>query len=356
MVDSGKLPHAILLEGDSGIGKLALARAFAQYIHCENKQNGEPCGKCPSCVQHQTFNHADMIFSFPIIKKAGSTSAVTSGDYIDKWREFLTSYRYVSFQRWQKILENENSQPRIYVSESDSIIHKMNMSSYSSDYKILLMWLPEKMNEDCANKLLKIIEEPYPGSMFIFVSDDPKKIISTILSRTQRIQVPKPCTTEIANYLSDRFGIDNSDALSCAAPADGNVVVAEDALTFDDENKEFFECFVAMMRKAYSRDLKALKGISEQICDYKREKSQRFLSYCSRMVRENFTLNIDKSLTYMTTNESAFSAKFSPFINERNAIPLVEELSLAARDIGGNCNSKIVLFDLMLKITKLIRN
>ena len=133
------------------------------------------------------------------------------------------------------------------------------------------------------------------------------------------------------------------------------MVTAEDALTFDDENKEFFTMFVDVMRKAYSRDLKGLKDLSETIVEYKREKIQRYLSYCSRMVRENFILNIVPSMTYLTNDERAFGSKFSPFINERNACQLVEELSLASSDIAGNCNAKIVLFDLMLKTTKLIR-
>ncbi|MDD2961308.1 MAG: DNA polymerase III subunit delta [Muribaculaceae bacterium] len=355
LVDNNKIPHAILLYGESGVGKLALARAMAQYIHCSAKQNNDACGICPNCIQHQSLNNADTFFVFPVIKKSSPTLN-TSDDYIGKWREFLVNNEYESFERWLKLLENENSQPRIYVNESENIIHKMSMSSYSSKYKIMIMWLPEKMNEDCANKLLKIIEEPYPDSIFILVSDNPKEILPTIFSRTQRIQVNRLSTEDIAKYIQQKYNLDYQDALAIAASADGSMVAAQEALMLDSETKAFFNNFVGLMRMAYLRDIKGLKTWSEDINNFKREKAQRFLQYCCRMLRENYIYNLgNHSLNYLSQDEENFSKKFSPFINERNVEDMYCELNLAETDIQRNANAKIVLFDLALKITKLIR-
>lgn len=161
MADSGRLPHALLLEGPAGIGKLALARAFAQYIHCTARTpDGEPCGVCPQCVQHSTFNHIDTIFSYPVLKNGRSTAV--SDDYLPDWRSFLEKEPLADFGSWQKILGNPNGQPQIYVEESQQIISRLSFTSHAASCKIVIMWLPEKMNLQCANKLLKLIEEPLP--------------------------------------------------------------------------------------------------------------------------------------------------------------------------------------------------
>ncbi len=355
MIDEDKIPHAILLSGAQSIPKLALAQAAAQYIHCTNHINGDSCGVCPSCVQHQTFNHADTFFSFPVIKKNAARSPV-SNDYIEEWRGFLKQNSVENYEKWLSLLQNDNAQPLIYVTESDSIIHKMSMTTYSSKYKVMIMWLPEKMNEDCANKLLKIIEEPYPDSIFIFVSDNPKLILPTIYSRTQQIELKKLSCDTVAQYLVEKYGVDRNDALAIASSTDCNAVLAEEALSTDSENKAFFKEFTSLMRLGYSRDIKSLKTWSEGVAAYKREKTRRFLVYASRMIRENFIYNIkDGRLNYLSNEESAFSSRFAPFINEGNVMQMMEVFDTAESDIKGNANGKIVLFDLAIKITILIK-
>lgn len=355
LVEKDTLPHAILLHGNEGTGKLAIARAFAQYIHCQNPQDGEPCGKCPSCIQHQTFNHSDLHFVFPIIKKKSPTLNI-SDDYIAKWRDFLSKYKYESYERWLNVLENDNAQPMIYVEESDSIIHKMSLTSYSSRYQIMILWLPEKMNEPCANKLLKIIEEPFPNTLFILVSDSPKEILPTIFSRVQRIEINRPSIQDISQYLVECYNIDQKDAIAIGALSDGNIIKAEEMLNLKSENKLFFEKFVTLMRAAYIRDIKGLKIWADQITELKREKERRFLSYCSHLLRENFIYNFQiPDLNYITQAEEQFSKKFSPFINERNISTMIDEFQKAENDIQRNGNGKIILFDLALKITKLIK-
>ena len=350
MVDDDHIPHALLLHGPTGTGKLAMARAFAQYLHCTDRRDGEPCGKCPNCLAHQSLNHADTYFVFPVIKQG------TSDKYIAEWREFLTRYRFESYQRWQAVLKSENAQPMIYVTESESIIHKMNLAAFTAPYKVMIIWLPEKMNEGCANKLLKIIEEPSSDSIFVLVSDDESKVLPTIYSRVQRVEMKPVPTPEVARYLEEAEAIDPDTAMALAAIAEGDIVAAEESLKLDSEQRDFFTQFVDLMRKAYSRDFKGLRQWSEKVSDYKREKCCRFLEASARLLRENFIFNVgDRSLCYLRPEEAKFSSRFAPFINERNVEAMAAELDSALRDIRGNANAKIVLFHFSLNIAKLIK-
>ena len=348
MIDADRLPHALLLYGEPGVPKLALAMAAAQYLHCKNHVDGDSCGVCPMCRQHQSFNQVDTHFSYPFTNRKGdSNSPCDASDYIDEWREFVTKHT---------LLKNDNAQPQIFVREADSIMRKMTLSAYTAKYKVLILWLPEKLKEEAANKLLKLIEEPYDDCKFILVSDNEKGILGTILSRCQRIELRKPSTPMVAQYLVDRYGMDMQEALALAAPAAGNVNMAERMVETGSEFHEFRERFIELMRLSYQRDLASLKAWSERIADMKREKTRRFLDYAVRQVRENFVYNLhNPSLNYLTREEEAFSTRFSPFINERNVERIVSELERASTDIAGNANAKLVLFDLAIRTAMLIR-
>lgn len=353
LIDTNQLPHALLLCGPAGVPKLALARVMAQYLHCTNRHDGEPCGECPSCKQHESLNHIDTFYSFPYVKKDESVC----DDFMLQWKDFLTDCPQVEdYQHWLKLLKNENAQPQIYVNESTQIMHKMNMSAFSSANKVLVMWLPEKMQEQCANKLLKVIEEPNDDSKFIFVSDNPQGILPTIYSRTQRVELKRLSTETIARYLSSRYGVDMQEAQAIAAPADGNVLEAERVMSRGSENQEFHTRFVELMRLAYTRNLPQLKAWSETVAEMKREKSRRFLAYAARQVRENYIYNLQqRQLNYLTHEEEQFSTRFAPFINEQNVERMLNEFTKAEEDILGNGSAKIVLFDLAITITILIK-
>lgn len=354
LIDSNHLPHALLIHGHAGIPKLALARAAAQYLHCTNRHNGEPCGECPSCRQHLSMNCTDLFFSFPYLKK---DKLLVCDDYIDSWKDFLEQCPVVEdYQQWLELLKNNNAQPIIYDDESESIIHKMNLSSMAHRYKVLIMWLPEKMNQACANKLLKLIEEPYDDCKFILVSDNAQEILTTIYSRTQRIELKRLPTELIAQYLAQKHNINLQDAIAIAAPHDGNITQAERALRDDNENSEFHARFMELMRLAYARNLAKLKTWSETVADMKREKSRRFLAYCSRQVRENFIFNLHTpQLNYLTREEEKFSSKFAPYINEQNVERMYNHFERAEHEIQGNGNAKIILFDMAVQITILIK-
>lgn len=355
IVDSERIPHAILIEGQPGIGKFMLARAFAQYIHCENRQNGDSCGTCPSCIQHQSFNHIDTHFIFPIIKRGNNKPSI-SDDFIDDWREFLTENPYMDFEDWLTKLNNINAQPHIYVDESIDIIRKLNFTAHKAKFKIVLLWLPERMKLECANKLLKLIEEPYNDTLFIMVSNDSKQILPTIYSRTQRIELLRLGDETIANVLATKYSMDYNEALSIAHITDGDMNKAEKEIQLSKETSKFFEMFVTLMRLAYQRKISELKRWSNDIASLGREQSMQFLNYCQRLIRENFIYNLNvNELNYMNKNESQFSMNFARFITERNVQKLIEVLNKAQSDIMGNANAKIVFFDLSVKIILLLK-
>lgn len=355
MADSGRIPHAILIEGPSGTGKFAMARAFAQYIHCENcTPEGEPCGRCPSCLQHESFNHPDTVFSFPILKTA--SAAGVCDDLADDWKKFLNDSPFMEFDRWLQVLGNPNGQPVVYSAEALSIARKFSKTSYSTKYRILLFWLPERMQNECANKLLKLIEEPFPDSLLVFVSDNPGEILPTVRSRLQSVSVNRVPAPEIATYLERELGADHVSAMAVAHIADGSLTAARNHMLQSKEYSQFLELFMLLMRAAYKRQVGVLRKWSTDISALGREAEIRFLSYCERMMRENFINNMHiPSLVYMTPAEQAFSTRFSPFINERNVERLLSEFSSARTDIAANANAKIVFFDLAIHVILLLK-
>ncbi|MDE6334425.1 MAG: AAA family ATPase [Muribaculaceae bacterium] len=354
MVDSGHIPHALLLEGPQGCGKYSLARALAQYIHCTNRTHGDSCGRCPSCVQHSSLNQIDTYMSFPVLKrKSGQTTL--SEDYLPEFRQFLTDSPFMDFDRWLSMLGNPNGQPLIYVDEAAALLERMNRTARQSKYKIVLMWLPERMQDAAANKLLKLIEEPYSDTLFIMVTDNAKEILPTIYSRTQRIAVRRYTECEISDILVNK-GIPATDAETVASLAEGNVNSALRMAGDDSTKALYLELFIELMRKAYLRQVGDLRKWSTKVADMGREGTIRFYDYCARLVRENFILNIgDLRLISMTQPEMEFSRRFSPFINVVNVERIFETLTSARNDTMLNGNGKIIAFDLAVKMILLIK-
>lgn len=237
LVDSDRMPHALLLHGRPGVGKMMMARALAQYIHCCDKSSGDSCGKCPACLQHQSFNHIDTHFSFPVLKKGPQT---VSDDEISNWRRFLADSPYMDFTHWMSLLDNINGQPQIYVEESTDIMRRVNITSHTGR-QIVIMWLPERMKPECANKLLKIIEEPHGDSMFILVSNDPESILPTIYSRTQRVEMLRLSDEDVARYLVSKYNMNGNDAMAVAHLADGSMLLADYRASNFDRQRQFLE-------------------------------------------------------------------------------------------------------------------
>lgn len=352
ITEAGKIPHAFLFSGMSGIGKMRTARAFSQYLHCKNRTAGEACGKCPSCIQHLNHNNPDLHFIYPVIKKDGVT---ISRDLSETWKEMLDKYSYMPVERWSELIKAGNSQPAIFVTESEEIINRASLSAYQEELKIFIIWQPEKLRIEAANKLLKIIEEPFEDTIFIFVTNNENKILPTILSRTQRFNFHPLTKEEIASHLINK-GVNAEEAADAARIAGGSMGKAEEIALHPEELQEFTELFKDIMRSAYGLNAKRLKEVADETASFGREKLIRFLIYCNRLLRENYIYNFGvSSLVEMTGQEAAFSEKFAPFIHEDNVELMHEEISRAARDIERNANSKIVMFDLFLLLSRYVR-
>ena len=361
-----RIPHAQLLRGPEGVGKLGLAIAYAQYICCENRSETDSCGICPSCVKYKKLAHPDLHFVFPVIKPTNKTTVVCD-DFIAEFREMILGNLYFGVNDWFAKISGDAKQGMIYGNESEEIIRKLSLKTYESEYKVMIIWLPEKMNIACSNKLLKILEEPPEKTVFLLVSNEPDHIITTILSRTQHIHIPKLSEAEITSALlkNDELEIEKEDAYYAAHISNGSYLNAVAVLNEGDENRLNFERFALIMRLAWQvgnkkdhSSLKTLRKWSDEMAaaSMGRERQKNFLNYSQRMTRENFIRNLQQpDLNYLTNLENDFSQRFSPFINERNVEDLMSEFALAERQIEQNVNAKMIFFDLTLKIIMLLK-
>ena len=292
---------------------------------------------------------------FPIVKSAKGKKEVCD-DYLADWRHLLMDNPYFGLPQWLEAMGAENGQAIIYARESDEITRKLSLKSVEGGYKITIVWLPEKLHEVCANKLLKLLEEPPEKTLFLLVSEAPEQILTTILSRTQRYVVPRIAEADISLALRERYAIQPGDAEAIAHMANGNFVRALETISLNEENKLFFELFVSLMRLAWQRKIRDLKLWSEQVAGMGRERQKNFLDYCQRMTRENFIHNLHQpEMNYLTRPEENFATRFAPFVNERNVAGIMVELEEAQLHIGQNVNPKMVFFDFALKMIMLLK-
>lgn len=352
---SGVVPHAQLFTEQGTSGAFPLAMAYSRYLNCRQPSDTDACGQCPSCLKYDTLAHPDLHFVFPVVSKKEKKKEVCD-DYLPEWRSFLQGKPYFTFEQWMEYLDAGNSQAIIYSRESDEIIRKLALRIYEAEYRTLLVWLPEKMHPTCANKLLKIIEEPPANTVILMVSEAPDLILGTILSRAQRINVRPIRENALHKALVQHFRLEEDDAAQIAHLAAGNYIKAMEAISMGEENEFFLERFKAMMRNSWSRNVKEMKTMADEMAATGRERQKNFLSYCQHLIRENFIYRFQSpELNYMNREEAGFAVKFSPFVNERNVFDLIEELAKAEQHITQNVNAKMVFFDLGLRITVLIK-
>lgn len=362
-VREGRIAHAQLFAGPSGVGKLALAIAYAQYLACPHRTEEDSCGVCPTCLQYAKLQHPDLHFAFPIVK---SDEGDTCDAFAEKWRGIVSEHKYFDLDDWYRVMGVETKQGMIYEKESSEILRKLSLKSFSGGYKIMIIWQPEKMNTTCANKLLKLLEEPPTMTLFLLVSEAPEQLLSTIISRTQEVRVPRLSEEEIAHGLQNEYTwLGQEEAHNIAHMANGSYLAALKMMNETEENQGYFDDFVALMRNAwlvgqkknYDALLK-LRQWSQDMADSKvgREKQKAFLQYAQRQVRENYIYNLHHpEMNYQTQREQEFSTKFAPFIHDRNVEKMMEELSKAEQQITQNGNAKIIFFDLCLQMIVLVK-
>ena len=362
-VDSGRISHAQLFTGIAGAGTLPLAVAYAQYIHCRNRQDGDSCGVCPSCQQIAALAHPDLHFVFPVNKqgkKSGEVVLSSAREFADKWREiFSSSGGYFNAQQWFESLNlGKTLKGMITAKEAEEIIRRLGFKSFESEYKTMIIWLPETMNEEAANKLLKILEEPWDKTVFILVTEHSDRLLKTITSRTQEVTVPR-LTAEDLLPIVLQSETDSAKAQSIARLACGDVIELRRLLGQADDSlrRENFEAFCAVMRLSYNNKHLELMNWADDVAALSREHQRGMLLDFSRLLREAFMIHAGLAeVSYLWGEEAAFCKKFAPFIDEKNIEPILEQIESALRQINQNGNPRIVFTHFALAVSKHINS
>lgn len=360
-VDNGRISHAQLFVGPEGCGTLPMAIAYAQYILCANT-NGENNGGNESCnLKFKNFSHPDLHFAFPVATNHKIKSHPVSGHFMEEWRQLLNEQPYGNLFDWYKLLGVDNKQGQIGVDEALDIVKALSLKSYEGGYKVMLIWMAEKMNTSAANKLLKLIEEPPNKTVFILIAEDEEQIINTIRSRCQTLHFSPLSEVVIQQALIKNYQLEDSIALKIAHQSNGNYNKACDLVYHDSEDIQFEEWFVFWIRSAFKAKgnksaIHDLISWSEEIAKTGRETQKQFLMFCIDFFRQALLLNYNASeLVYMETKTKNFKLEnFAPYVNESNILEISDELQKAIYHIERNGNSKIILTDLSIKLTRLL--
>jgi len=360
MANEGRLPHAIMLCGPQGVGKKALAIAFACYLLSKKTSSSANMFSEESSEEPmlRKLEHPDLHFTFPTIKlpSMGGDHKPVSDDFAHEWHDLLMGAGpYFTMDEWMTSMGGENQQAIITAGESDALVHKLSLKSSQGGYKVSIIWLPERMNIECANKLLKLIEEPPLQTVFVMCCEEPDRLLETIRSRVQRIDVKKLPAETICQALQQRRGVSEDAARHISRLAAGSWLNALQELQVGTENEQFLDLYISLMRLAYQRKIRDLRKWSETLAGFGREKQRRFLQYFLHMTRECFMYNFQQQdIVYMTQEEENFARNFARFVNEANILPIYDLTNRAIRDIGQNANAKIVFFDFTLQIIVLL--
>lgn len=357
----GRIPHAQLFVGPEGSGTLPMAIAYAQYILCNNS-NGENNGENESCnLKFDKLSHPDLHFVYPTVATEDVKTKPKSIDFIGDWRAFVTQNPYGSLFDWYTVLGVNNKQGEIRVDDAQEILKTLSLKSYEGGYKIMIVWMADKMNTPASNKLLKLLEEPPEKTIFILITEQEEDLIQTIRSRCQVLHFGGLPENTIAEALVAQKQIDPKLAATIAHQAQGNFNKALHLLQNDDNSYPFDEWFVTWVRAAFKAkgNAAAIQDLiqwSDEVAGLGRETQKKFLSFCVEMFRQALLLNYESpSLVYLEPNVEKFQlANFAPFVNGNNIQEIFKELSDAMYHIERNGNAKIILTDLSIKLTRLI--
>lgn len=357
-IDRGRISHAQLFVGEAGAGSLPLAIAYAQYLNCPNRHDGDSCGVCPSCRQIEELAHPDLHFVFPVNKQGKkSGEVVLSQDFMPLWREIIAQTGgYFTREQWFERLDlGKTLQGIISAKEADEIIRRLSFKSFESEYKIVIIWQAETMNDEAANKILKILEEPWDKTLFLLITERADRLLKTITSRTQEVSVGKidPTSLEsVATHIADPMQRQNMARL-----ASGNLIEMRRLATGEEDaaRKESFELFCRLMRLSYNDKHLELIEWADEVATLTREQQRSLLNHSARLLRESYMLHAGLgSISYLWGEEATFCTKFAPFIGNQNVEFIMEQIELALRQINQNGNARIVFTHFALAVSKTI--
>ncbi|MBU7576534.1 MAG: hypothetical protein KAF40_00590 [Flavihumibacter sp.] len=380
MVQSNRLSHALLLLGKDGSGGLPLALAFSQYIVCEKVQQalnpvpqglslfGEPepdgeivfpsvaCGSCAACTKATALVHPDIHYSYPVIPKKSGDKPIST-DYITQWRNFIGEQPYGSLYDWLQFIQAENKQGNITSEECNEIIRKLSLKTFESKYKILIMWMPEMLGKE-GNKLLKLIEEPPPNTLFLLVAESEALILPTILSRCQLVRIPPLSDQDVAHALIAKLGVDEKQARQIAAITEGNYREALAELNHAGEDWQLLvrEWLNAILKNGPVSLVKWIEDISKQ----GREKQKQFLRFFNHLLQQSIRIRILGENSDWASNlpvaERDFILRINKMADMAQQEAIVEELDKAAYYIERNANAKMLFHALSLQLFHILRD
>lgn len=360
-VENGRVPHAQLFVGPEGCGTLPMAIAYAQYLLCGNTNGENNTGNEACNLKFNNISHPDLHFAFPVTTSDKAKSHPVSSHYFEEWRQLLKEQPYGNLFDWYNLLGVDNKQGQIGVDEAQDIVKALALKAYEGGYKVMLIWMAEKMNTACANKLLKLIEEPPNKTVFILIAEDEEQIINTIRSRCQVLHFPPLAENVIKEALIKNYSLDVTVATKIAHQAHGNYNKACDLVYHDSEDLQFETWFIFWIRSAFkAKGNKAaihdLISWSEDIAKTGRETQKQFLLFCLDFFRQALLLNYNATdLVYLETKTEKFKLEnFAPFVHNNNILEISDELQDAVYHIERNGNSKIILTDLSIKLTRLL--
>lgn len=355
-IDKGRVSHAQLFSGAAGAGTLPLAIAYAQYLNCPHRSGGDSCGECPSCRQISEMAHPDVHFVFPVNKQGKkSGEKIISSNFLAPWREIVTSTGgYFSRQQWYDMLNlGKTLQGQINVAEAEEIIRRLSFKSLESEYKVMIIWQAETMNSEAANKLLKILEEPWQKTLFLLITDRPDLLLTTIRSRTQQIHIP---CLEADDMLPLATG-DELQRRNMARLSGGDVIEMR-RLTGgaeDEARRESFELFCSLMRLSYNDKHLEIMEWADSVAQLTREQQRSLLLHSARLLRESYMLHAGLgSISYLWGDEAKFCNNFAPFIGNQNIEFLIGEIEQVRRQIDQNGNARIIFTHFALAVSKQI--
>jgi DNA polymerase-3 subunit delta' len=352
-----RIPHAQLFMGPEGNGKLALAIAYAQYINCTDKSATDSCGVCSSCVKYEKLIHPDLHFIYPVAATKEFSSKPVSIQFIPKWRNFLLQHDfYVNLSEWYSEIEIEKKQGSISVHDAAEIIRSLNYMSYEAEYKVMIIWMIEKMHHAASPKLLKILEEPPDKTLFLLITENPDQIMSTIISRAQILKIPKITDEDLYEALKDHTTGSQDELRKYISLSDGNFLELKKWFARDDEEGFYFRSFRTWMRMCFAAKIPEIMVLIEEIASLGRERQKQFLQIALRFTRDCLLSHYKSANSLKLEGEELeFAEKFSPFVHRGNSYKIVEELNKAINQIERNANISIMMMDMSLQFIPLLK-
>ena len=352
---TGRFGHALLFLGENGYGGVSLALAFYRYLVCKNRGEKDACGACPSCIKLNNLAHPDIHFFYPVATNSKVTSKPLSAHFIEEWRQMVNEDPYFTETDWMEKLDMEKKQMLISVNDASEMLSKFSLKPYESEFQTIFIWMPEKMNAQGANRILKMLEEPPQGSLFFLVGESADSLLPTILSRLQTIKLNQISTPDLRLKLGRQFSIDSDSAGSIANLAHGDYNLAK-IIMKEGGGSDISDRFQTWMRICYKIDFAKIQDWVNEMDRLSRERQKLFCKHALNIIRNSLMMNyVNDEMVEVIGSDHQFLGKFAPFIHANNAQHFIEEVEQLIYHIERNVNGKIAFMDVTLKVCKLLR-